>query len=90
MYNFHKIRGDKNEFEFEHEKFLKDRPDLLHEIRRKQVESSSSIPSISLIECENNQKYSNIHSQNHPIYGLNQQGISMNRLESLNLIADVV
>ena len=37
MYNFHKVRGDKNEFEFEHDKFIKDRPDLLHEIKRKQV-----------------------------------------------------
>jgi hypothetical protein len=49
MYSFHKVRGDKNDFEFEHELFVKNRPDLLPEIKRKQIESSASIPSIALI-----------------------------------------
>jgi hypothetical protein len=35
MYGFHKLRGDKNNFEFQHEKFQKNRKDLLPEIRRK-------------------------------------------------------
>lgn len=49
MYNFHKVRGDKNEYEFEHEKFLRNRSDLLPDIKRKQVDSASCIPSIALI-----------------------------------------
>ena len=52
MYNFHKVRGDKDEIEFEHEKFKRNRPELLPEIRRKQVESTVSISSIALIPIE--------------------------------------
>lgn len=37
MYSFHKVRGDKNEFEFEHDRFVRNRPDLLPEIKRKQI-----------------------------------------------------
>jgi hypothetical protein len=49
MYNFHKVRGDRNQIEFEHEKFLRNRPDLLLEIKRKQVDSTCSIPSVALL-----------------------------------------
>ena len=50
MYNFHKVRGDKNEYEFEHDKFRKERPDLLREIKRKQSQSNISLPSEPIIE----------------------------------------
>ena len=29
MYGFHKLRGEKGEYEFQHEKFLKNRKELL-------------------------------------------------------------
>lgn len=35
MYNFHKVRGDKLENEFEHSKFRKGQRELLTQIRRK-------------------------------------------------------
>lgn len=39
MYNFHKVRGDKLDCEFEHEKFKKGQTELLCKIKRKQSES---------------------------------------------------
>ena len=39
MYNFHKVRGDRQDCEFEHEKFKQDRRDLLPSIKRKISES---------------------------------------------------
>lgn len=45
MYNFHKVRGDKQENEFEHPKFKRGHRDLLSQIRRKGNEASTqSIP----------------------------------------------
>lgn len=35
MYNFHKVRGDRLENEFEHSKFRKDHRELLTQIKRK-------------------------------------------------------
>jgi hypothetical protein len=52
MYGFHKLRGEKNNFEFQHEKFQRNRKDLLAEIRRKSPEfmgiSSSHLDDPSL------------------------------------------
>ena len=39
MYNFHKVRGDRQDCEFEHEQFKKGRRDLLPKIKRKQSEA---------------------------------------------------
>lgn len=39
MYNFHKVRGDRLDCEFEHEKFKKGQRELLSKIKRKQSES---------------------------------------------------
>lgn len=39
MYNFHKVRGDRMDCEFEHEKFKKGQKELLYKIKRKQSES---------------------------------------------------
>jgi hypothetical protein len=38
MYSFHKVRGDKLDCEFEHERFLKGHRELLARIKRKQSE----------------------------------------------------
>jgi len=35
MYNFHKVRGDRQENEFEHSRFRKDHRELLTQIKRK-------------------------------------------------------
>ena len=39
MYNFHKVRGDRQNCEFEHEKFKRGHQELLSQIKRKQSES---------------------------------------------------
>ena len=39
MYNFHKVRGDRQDCEFEHEKFKRGHRHLLPQIKRKQSES---------------------------------------------------
>ena len=46
MYNFHKVRGDKLENEFEHNKFKKGHRELLSQIRRKGNEQTSSVAEI--------------------------------------------
>lgn len=77
MYNFHKVRGDRNEFEFEHEKFRKDRPDLLSEIRRKPTDSSlNNIPSVQALQLE---------GERSPIKMENQEIIEQKGVEEKNM-----
>lgn len=45
---------------------MKNRPDLLHEIKRKQIESTASIPSIALIAHSDQE----IHHQKKDVEGL--------------------
>ena len=54
MYNFHKVRGDRNYCEFQHDRFVKNHPELLPEIKRKQIESNNHIPSISFLPMPDN------------------------------------
>jgi hypothetical protein len=86
LYGFHKTVLDSKRLEFQHPYFKRDRPDLLHYIKRKVSSSSTSSSSSSSINHPTNNTTSTQNTSNNQLALAQQQ----QRLEAHREISDTI